>query len=163
MSALYQRLSALALASVLGGCAPLVSYDGFRDGDAGASGEDAAAVEDARTDARGEGGPDTCTGIVPGTYCGRALPGYVGGTQDVVRCLGNGTTGSIKSCPAGCSSMPDGREDLCDPCAGQADGPHCVHELVVDYPFNDVLVTCAGSQAARAERCGLTCTSSVCR
>ncbi len=164
MSALYQRVSPLALASILAGCAPLVSYDGFRggDGDLDANGDDAGA-EASSGDARSDGGDDACQAVIPGTYCGRALPGYSGGTQDLVRCLGNATTGSVTKCAAGCSSMPDGRQDLCNPCAGKADGTYCVHELAVDYSGNDVIVTCASNETRSAALCPLVCTSSACR
>jgi hypothetical protein len=184
MSAVYQRRSSLARSclaclaclagvttSLVAGCAPLVSYDGFR-GEQSADGGDAGGDEgDASPNIDGgpadgplrEGGDDACKAAVPGVYCGRVIPGYSGGTQDLVRCLGDGTTGSITPCSNGCSSMPDGRQDVCNPCAGHADGTYCVHDLVLDYSGNDVIVTCKNDAPASATLCPLVCTASACR
>ena len=159
MGELYQRLAAFALPWLVS-CAPLVSYEGFRGGE---EAETDAGLDAGREAAPSDGGFDACRAAVPGAYCGRVLPGYSGGTQDLVRCLGDGTTGSITPCTAGCSSMPNGRQDACNPCAGRDDGVYCMHELLVDYPGNDVIVTCGAAAVTASARCPLVCTTSACR
>lgn len=167
MSAVYQRLCPLALACLAGvtaSCAPLVSYDGFRGGsDDGGDASDADASSDANDAARVDGGPNGCVGAVPGVYCGRVLPAYTGGVQDLVRCLGDGTMGAVTACDAGCASMPAGRQDACNACARRADGPSCLQELIVDYPANDVVVTCGAGVTTNSAICPNGCTASACR
>lgn len=150
-------------------CALLVSYDGFRGGDGGDAGSDAAgrgaAIEGdaARTDAKADGAIKGCAGAVPGVYCGRALPDYQGNVQDLVRCLGDGTMGTVDACDAGCASMPAGRQDVCNVCVGRADGPYCLQELVLDYPGNDVLVGCGAGITTASSLCAKGCSSSACK
>jgi hypothetical protein len=183
MSALYQRPRPLALACLAGltaSCAYFVSYDGFRggaddlrDGAASEAGPpaEAAAVDapfeagpsDARSDAPVEAASNGCAGEVPGVYCGRALPKYGGGTQDLVLCRGDGTMGQVTPCANGCTSMPAGRQDACNPCAGRTDGPYCLQELVLDYPGNDVVLTCSGNVVINPGLCTVRCQDSACR
>lgn len=99
----------------------------------------AAADADAATRLDGPG----CAGFALGNYCGRSLARYEGNAQDLVRCLGDGGIGAITPCADGCVVMPTGRRDICDPCAGKADGSYCVQQLVGDYNANDVRITCS--------------------
>lgn len=184
MSAVYQRPGLLALACLVGACtsascALLVSYDGFRaDVDAGGAGDaapndDALSAGDVAPDARppavdassdaADDAANGCRGAVPGVYCGRALPSYTGSVQDLVHCLGDGTMGTVTSCADGCATMPDGRQDVCNPCPMHADAPYCLQEVVLTYPGNDVLIVCSGGAVASASLCGAKgCMSSAC-
>lgn len=160
MSAAYQRLWPVALVGLAGmtaSCALLVSYDGFR----GSESDDAGA--EAGGDATGDGGLNVCQGVVPGVYCARALPAYRGDGENLVQCLGNGTMGAVESCDAGCASMPDGRQDVCNACPGRPDGLYCLQEIVLTYPGNDVLVGCGAGITTGASLCPNGCVASACR
>lgn len=170
MASPYQRLVVIAASGLLA-CAPLVSYDGFRGGDPDADDDGGGDASAAESDASGaaspessvESGSNPCGPYIPGSYCGRSLPGYAGRTDDLVRCLGDKTTGSIVFCTSGCAAMPNGRPDVCDPCRSRSNGTYCVHELVPEYTSNDVIVTCAGGAVAAADRCAVVCSGSACR
>jgi hypothetical protein len=165
MRGVYRALFLLCLAGV-SGCAFLVSYDGFR-GNADA-GDDASVVDasdlhdatpsdsaDAGVDAFGTGCP---TVIVGGYYCGRALTGYKGNPDDRLFCLGDGGTGFIEPCPAGCVAMPAGRPDMCNRCAERTDGVYCAHILDSTYGSKDVILRCAGGRSMDAAVCPISCT-----
>ena len=171
-------LACLACACATAGCALLVSYDGFGGGsDAGSDGmperdsaNDGSMAElDGNSEGAGDGAADAaangCRGAVPGVYCGRALPNYTGSVQDLVQCLGNGTTGAVMSCSNGCATMPDGRQDVCNPCATHPDGSYCLQEIVLSYPGNDVLIVCSGGAVSASSLCTNSakgCMSSAC-
>ncbi len=158
MRGVYQPLLAVAWAP-LTACAPLVSYDDVRGGVVDAGDAAPASASDAGVDAAS---PNGCAGVVPGVYCGRLLAAYGGGVQDLVRCLADGGVGPVVACPHGCSQMPDGRQDLCNPCFASADGAFCAQQLVPDYPHDDVLVVCMASAPSSAIYCPKGCVSGAC-
>lgn len=170
MRRVYRALMLVCLAGV-SGCAFLVSYDGFRgSADAGddasldASGElddvrDARASDsasaDTSVDAFGTGCPMV---IVGGYYCGRALAGYKGNPDDRLFCLGDGGTGFVEPCPAGCVAMPAGRPDMCNRCAERPDGVYCAHILDTTYGSKDVILRCNAGRSQDAAVCPVSCT-----
>jgi hypothetical protein len=170
MRRVYRALLPLCLAGV-SGCAFLVSYDGFRDGDGGSvDGSDDASDELADRDASGndgaaDAGPDTrgtgcLTVVVTGYYCGRAVPDYKGNPDDRLFCLGDGGTGFVEPCAAGCVAMPAGRPDMCNRCAERTDGVYCAHILDSTYAPKDVILRCNAGRSLDAAVCPTVCSPS---